>query len=79
MANFKEMANEVANDYREAMTLVCKLKKSDENNEQINDLFNIINKMYINQTALIGELILPDEEKRTEIDIPNFMLRRKVC
>lgn len=77
MASFKEMANKAANDYVSAVTAAYALKGVD-NGKQIDTLIDAINRMYQNQTLLINEITLPEEENEVEIQIPDFMLRRKV-
>lgn len=77
MASFKEMANKAANDYVSAVTAAYALKGVD-NGKQIDTLIDAINHMYQNQTLLINEITLPEEENEVEIQIPDFMLRRRV-
>lgn len=77
MASFKEMANKAANDYVSAVTAAYALKGVD-NGKQIDTLIDAINRMYQNQTLLINEIALPEEENEVEIQIPDFMLRRRV-
>lgn len=77
MESFKEMANKAANDYVCAITAAYALKGVD-NGKQIDTLIDAINRMYQNQTLLINEIALPEEENEVEIQIPDFMLRRKV-
>lgn len=77
MASFKEMANKAANDYVSAVTAAYVLKGVD-NGKQIDTLIDAINRMYQNQTLLINEITLPEEENEVEIQIPDFMLRRIV-
>ena len=76
MASFKGMANKAANDYVRAVTAAYALKGVG-NGKQIDTLVDAINRMYQNQTLLINEIALP-EENEVEIQIPNFMLRRRV-
>lgn len=77
MESFKEMANKAANDYACAITAAYELKGAD-NGKQIDTLIDAINCMYQNQTLLINEITLPEEENEVEIQIPDFMLRRRV-
>lgn len=77
MASFKRMANKAANDYVCAVTAAYALKGVG-NGKQIDTLIDAINCMYQNQTLLINEIALPEEENEVEIQIPNFMLRRRV-
>ena len=77
MESFKEMANKAANDYVRAITAAYTLKGVD-NDKQIDTLIDAINRMYQNQTLLINEIALPEEENEVEIQIPDFMLRRRV-
>ena len=77
MESFKEMANKAANDYVCAITAAYTLKGVD-NGKQIDTLIDAINRMYQNQTLLINEIALPEEENEVEIQIPDFMLRRRV-
>ena len=76
MASFKGMANKAANDYVCAVTAAYALKGVG-NGKQIDTLVDAMNRMYENQTLLINEIALP-EENEVEIQIPNFMLRRRV-
>lgn len=77
MASFRRMANNAANDYVSAVTLAYGLKGVG-NGKQVEALVDAINRMYQNQTLLINEIALPEEENEVEIQIPNFMLRRRV-
>lgn len=77
MASFKGMVNKAANDYVCAITAAYALKGVG-NGKQIDTLVDAINRMYQNQTLLINEIALPEEENEVEIQIPNFMLRRRV-
>lgn len=77
MESFKEMANKAANDYVRAITAAYALKGAD-NDKQIDTLIDAINCMYQNQTSLINKIVLPEEENEVEIQIPDFMLRRRV-
>lgn len=77
MASFKRMANKAANDYVSAITAAYALKGVG-NGKQIDTLIDAISRMYQNQTLLINEIALPEEENEVEIQIPDFMLRRRV-
>lgn len=73
MTNYNKMANKAANDYVNAVTLAYALKGVG-NSRQIEALVNAISCMYQNQTQLINDIVMPEEENYAQIEIPDFLM-----